>query len=81
MNMAKPIVLACLMQHPNWKSYCSYLSKLDRRGDRFDPRYDPRGPDPRGDYRGGGGPIREYGGRPGPYDRYDQYDRDDRNDG
>ncbi|KAG0032686.1 hypothetical protein BGZ81_010297 [Podila clonocystis] len=36
--------------------------------DRFDPRYAPRGPDPR-DYRGGGGPIRDYG-RPGPYDRW-----------
>ncbi|KAK3814386.1 MAG: hypothetical protein J3Q66DRAFT_371288 [Benniella sp.] len=39
---------------------------MDRRGDRFDPRYDPRGPEPR-DYRGG--PIRDYG-RPGPYDRW-----------
>ncbi|KAF8975085.1 hypothetical protein BGZ46_009441 [Entomortierella lignicola] len=40
----------------------------DRRlGDRFDPRYDSRGPDPR-DYRGG--PIRGDYGRPGPYDRW-----------
>ncbi|KAF9915958.1 hypothetical protein BX616_004965 [Lobosporangium transversale] len=40
----------------------------DRRmGDRFDPRYDPRGPDPR-DYRGG--PIRGDYGRPAPYDRW-----------
>ncbi|KAF9163277.1 hypothetical protein BGX21_011467 [Mortierella sp. AD011] len=38
----------------------------DRRADRFDPRYDPRGPDPR-DYRGA--PGRDYG-RPGPYDRW-----------
>ncbi|KAF9348018.1 hypothetical protein BGX34_002749, partial [Mortierella sp. NVP85] len=46
----------------------------DRRADRFDPRYDPRGPDPR-DYRGGGGPMRADYGRP-PYDRYDRdYDR------
>ncbi|KAF9374059.1 hypothetical protein CPB97_000151 [Podila verticillata] len=42
--------------------------------DRLDPRYAPRGPDPR-DYRSGGGPIRDYG-RPAPYDRYDRdYDR------
>ncbi|KAG0365016.1 hypothetical protein BGZ54_006947 [Gamsiella multidivaricata] len=38
----------------------------DRRTDRFDPRYDPRGPDPR-DYRGG--PMRDYA-RPAPYDRW-----------
>ncbi|KAF9576124.1 hypothetical protein BGW38_008164, partial [Lunasporangiospora selenospora] len=35
----------------------------ERRVDRIDPRYDPRGPDPR-EYRG---PMRDYG-RPGPYD-------------
>ncbi|KAF9567900.1 hypothetical protein EC968_003136 [Mortierella alpina] len=39
----------------------------DRRSDRFEPRYDPRGPDPR-DYRGGA-PMRDYG-RPAPYDRW-----------
>ncbi|KAG0368663.1 hypothetical protein BGZ54_001474 [Gamsiella multidivaricata] len=38
----------------------------DRRGDRFDPRQDPRGPDPR-EYRGA--PARDYG-RPAPYDRW-----------
>ncbi|KAF9094570.1 hypothetical protein BGX29_009447 [Mortierella sp. GBA35] len=38
----------------------------ERRADRFDPRYDPRGPDPR-DYRG---PMRADYARPGPYDRW-----------
>lgn len=51
--------------------------KGDRRTDRFEPRYDPRGgPDPR-DYRGAP-PMRggDYG-RPAPYDRYDRdYDYD-----
>lgn len=63
------------------ETHCSRLSKhchthhfvrsflLDRRADRFEPRYDPRGPDPR-DYRGGA-PVRDYG-RPAPYDRYDR---------
>ncbi|KAF9921403.1 hypothetical protein FBU30_008605 [Linnemannia zychae] len=49
--------------------------EIDRRADRFDPRYDPRGPDPR-DYRGG--PMRADYGRPGPYDRYARDDRYDR---
>ncbi|KAG0347028.1 hypothetical protein BG004_000253 [Podila humilis] len=35
--------------------------------DRFDPRFDPRGHDPRGDFRGP--PLRDYG-RPAPYDRW-----------
>ncbi|KAG0269543.1 hypothetical protein BGZ95_002026 [Linnemannia exigua] len=39
----------------------------DRRADRFDPRYDPRGPDPR-EYRGA--PMRADYARPGPYDRW-----------
>ncbi|KAG0023137.1 hypothetical protein BGZ80_010294 [Entomortierella chlamydospora] len=38
-----------------------------RVGDRFDPRYDSRGPEPR-DYRGG--PMRGDYARPGPYDRW-----------
>ncbi|KAG0247637.1 hypothetical protein BG011_001139, partial [Mortierella polycephala] len=38
----------------------------DRRTDRFDPRYDPRGPEPR-EFRGA--PMRDYG-RPAPYDRW-----------
>ncbi|GJJ76951.1 transformer-2 protein [Entomortierella parvispora] len=54
-----------------------YYPYGDRRADRFEPRYDPRGPDPR-DYRGAP-PMRggDYG-RPAPYDRYDrdyEYDR------
>lgn len=40
----------------------------ERRTDRFDPRYDPRGPDPR-DYRGGPMRAADYA-RPGPYDRW-----------
>ncbi|KAF9207010.1 hypothetical protein BGZ59_011382 [Podila verticillata] len=40
----------------------------DRRPmDRFDPRFDPRGHDPRGEFRGA--PMRDYG-RPAPYDRW-----------
>ncbi|CAO3563387.1 unnamed protein product [Mortierella alpina] len=41
---------------------------MDRRMDRFDPRHDPRAPDPR-DYRGGG-PMRGDYTRPAPYDRW-----------
>ncbi|KAF8929132.1 hypothetical protein BGZ58_009154 [Dissophora ornata] len=44
----------------------------DRRVDRFDPRYDPRGPDPR-DYRGG--PIRGADYARPPYDRPRYEDR------
>lgn len=40
----------------------------ERRTDRFDPRYDPRGPDPR-EYRGGPMRAADYA-RPGPYDRW-----------
>ncbi|KAG0049964.1 hypothetical protein BGZ83_005232 [Gryganskiella cystojenkinii] len=45
-----------------------YYPYADRRVDRFEPRYDPRGPDPR-DYRGAP-PMRGDYGRPGPYDRW-----------
>lgn len=49
---------------------------IERRTDRFDPRYDPRGPDPR-EYRGGPMRAADYA-RPGPYDRYASGNRNDR---
>lgn len=82
-----PVLMVSQMEDDGETS-CSRLVKnikltivgalLDRRVDRFDPRYDPRAADPRApdprDYRGGG-PIRGDYGRP-PYDRYDRdYDR------